>query len=108
MGRPCCITEEVKGFFLELVFFFFWLPRSMWSSQTKDYVLAAVATYTPWIFLIHLCQAGDGTCLLALQRHCQSPCATTGAPRAAVLKPGSSGFTMLPDGEVSFLLIYLS
>ena len=61
------------------------LPQGLWSSQARDLIPATICHLcchhgNCWI-LNPLCQDGDGTCILVLQRCHQSCCTTAGTPR---------------------------
>ena len=73
-----CTTMGTSGIFL------FWPPHGIGSSWARDQIQVAFAIYATAVAmpdpLTHLCQAGDWTYVLALQRCCQSHCTTVGTP----------------------------
>ena len=65
-------------FFKMLIFFLFWSPHDIWSSWAGGPMWAPVVTCTGSFNT--LCQAGDQTCTLALQRCHWSRCTMTETP----------------------------
>ena len=89
-----CGCLESRSFF----FFFFGNPAAYGSSWTRDQMWATAATYavaTPDPFN-SLCQTGDQTCILALQRCSRSCCATAGLSPPYALRLESPRYPLKP------------
>ena len=97
----CTYCLQLNSTRMIFLFFLFWPSRSLWCSQARDQIQAAVVTYAAGSFN-PLCRAWDRTCVLVLQKHCWSYCTTA----------GTSGNTILTHlffyKVVSFVLLYLS
>ena len=96
-------SRELQMRFLFIFIFIFSLSHSIWSSWARDQILVQLqptqqrGTKGPFN---PLCQAGDGICILALQRPPGSHCATAGTPEMRLFR--SSTFVLYPQTSQGF------